>query len=852
MKKLTFLTLVCSISLLSYAAGGNIIYELNGGVTNDYGWKNKADMLVGLNQDYNTVYEIAPTAPLYTWETLDVIMGAADPVTRIPTFATKMFKAIDLPQWKWLQDYIVATVKEQSLPDIAAGEAGDAFWRYNVSAFFVNGKRAGWPVSADYAIAGQTEAFIPTWKHAFAGPTSYDGTAEVIIPNPYKEGFTFDGWYESDDFLGEKITSIPEGATGDKKLYAKWVEYIPTCAEVWAFGAGVDTKASGFVTFINGKNVYVQDATAGLFIEFTNAPEGLKDGDKIIVSGKTALIGEQIKIENAGLLTKESGTVPASQTISLANLIADAANSYKTYMYKLIYMEGLNIKSYNANDNFTLTDGINTITASGITLNQTELPVNTKVNVKLVVAYDTDVMLVGSAQNVTEAPLAKVDPYTYPEKNEIYTLKNRWLISNALDNLSANAIGITDHVRGMAAKDGKMLFIDRNLKQITVVNGTTGAKEAPIKLASNIFTYVNNEGATVSAGTLPFNDIKLDSKGNVLLGNCITSNAGRFQVWKVDLATGSGTLVVDADDLLTLYPEATTMRFDAFGVYGDVDNDAIILAANAMAMEVYKWTITGGVAGATELIELDNLTAGTTITGLANPGSAPQVFPMDEYYFYLDGNATYPTLIDMEGLVVDGFHNNTALYDDSETVPGSTFTMNEGHNGVTEFTYAEEEFLLLAASNTVKAPFSSFRLFKYKDANKEFKDMELMWTFPAAGMGAASNSYRTAVPSVEVNDDKAILYLYTGENGYGVYEFTNKNANSIPNIKNDLNISISVNNKTLQLSEEVASLEVFGITGQLVNSARNTSAIDVLNGGIYIVKVTTIKGETGALKVIVK
>ena len=47
-----------------------------------------------------------------------------------------------------------------------------------------------------------------------------------------------------------------------------------------------------------------------------------------------------------------------------------------------------------------------------------------------------------------------------------------------------------------------------------------------------------------------------------------------------------------------------------------------------------------------------------------------------------------------------------------------------------------------------------------------------MWYFPANGFGSASNGCRTAVPSVEVNGNKATIYLYANDNGYGVYEFT--------------------------------------------------------------------------------
>lgn len=38
-------------------------------------------------------------------------------------------------------------------------------------------------------------------------------------------GFTFDGWYLTKDFSGERITEIKAGETGDRILYAKWLSY---------------------------------------------------------------------------------------------------------------------------------------------------------------------------------------------------------------------------------------------------------------------------------------------------------------------------------------------------------------------------------------------------------------------------------------------------------------------------------------------------------------------------------------------------------------------------------------------------------------------------------------------------
>ena len=172
-----------------------------------------------------------------------------------------------------------------------------------------------------------------------------------------------------------------------------------------------------------------------------------------------------------------------------------------------------------------------------------------------------------------------VDPFVYTPRgaNQEMKLTNKWMYSNVLENYKAAAdlLAPSGMVRGATAKEGVMLFIDRNGKQIIRVNGETGARLTPLKLASNFFTYTgrnkaNTADSTWTAGTLTHNDIKVDNAGNVLVANLITSNAGRFQVWKVNMTDGTGTLVIDQADLATLFPGATTLRFDSGGVWGDV------------------------------------------------------------------------------------------------------------------------------------------------------------------------------------------------------------------------------------------------------------------------------------------
>lgn len=454
-----------------------------------------------------------------------------------------------------------------------------------------------------------------------------------------------------------------------------------------------------------------------------------------------------------------------------------------------------------------------------------------------------------------------VDPFVYTPRGENSEMKltNKWLYSNVLQNYNtaADLLAPANMVRGATVKDGVMLFIDRNGKRIIRVNGATGEKLAPLPLASNFFTYLGRNRANTAdsvwtAGLWGYQDIKKDNAGNILVGNIITSNTGRFQVWKVNMNDGTGTLVIDQPNLATLFPESPSMRFDAFGVWGDVNGKAIIMTANAFnpAMEAYKWVITNGVAGTPTLVELNNDNeTGKDFAAVTNLGSAPQIFPLDENYFYVDGNATLPVLCDMNGNVIDGFKANISKTIDAVTVPGTNLNMNQGHNGLAEFEIEGKYFIVMAATNTDGIPKSAYRLFQFANAGKEFSGLTCLWTFPRDGMGGASNGYRTAMPSVEVSGNKAKIYLYTGENGYGMYEFVVEPPSSTRNTFLD-EINVWGEDSKIMISAEVASAEVYTIAGQLVNRAANVKEISMDNSGIYIIKLIDADGNQKAGKVI--
>jgi uncharacterized repeat protein (TIGR02543 family) len=52
--------------------------------------------------------------------------------------------------------------------------------------------------------------------------TEYTAETEIILPIPYLDLFSFEGWYESSDFSGNKITKISADEYGNKTFHAKW------------------------------------------------------------------------------------------------------------------------------------------------------------------------------------------------------------------------------------------------------------------------------------------------------------------------------------------------------------------------------------------------------------------------------------------------------------------------------------------------------------------------------------------------------------------------------------------------------------------------------------------------------
>jgi len=410
------------------------------------------------------------------------------------------------------------------------------------------------------------------------------------------------------------------------------------------------------------------------------------------------------------------------------------------------------------------------------------------------------------------------DPATYAPV-EGYQLTNNWIYSRTTDNFPS-FLTPKDGLRGMAATESEIYFCKRvgSTFFIVVVDGATGTVTREVNIPSEPF----QNGVDVDGNPtylIALNDIQIDADGNVIVCNLCTDISGSgFRVDKINMETGAVTNVLN--EKFEKVEGTPVLRIDAFNVYGSVDGDGYLMAPIAgtevgQGEIVLKWPIAGGVVGEAEYIFLQEFIP-STATGSA---TAPRVRPVSDELFYHDGNATYPSLYDMEGNLVEGFNA-----ENFETLK----PINEGHNGVTEFSMNGDDFMVFAATNTALAPASSFLITRLGEG-MSMNGMQPIYRLPASGFGNSSNGVRTAIPQVFVDEvnNKAMIYLYVNENGIASYEFST--------------VSTSIGGVDSENSPIVSS-RYYDITGREVAKPAK---------GVFIVKHTHENGATSIEKTFV-
>lgn len=143
---------------------------------------------------------------------------------------------------------------------------------------------------------------------------------------------------------------------------------ISSVADARKASENTELTVKGIVTFIDGKNVYLQDATAGLDAYYSKAQKDIAVGDTLTVKGtKTTYNGlEELKnAETVEIEKAEGETVLPSKTITLKELLDDyEAGNYESTR---VYLEKLTVGTIDSK-NTQLTD------ADGNSINIFKIP----------------------------------------------------------------------------------------------------------------------------------------------------------------------------------------------------------------------------------------------------------------------------------------------------------------------------------------------------------------------------------------------------------------------------------------------------------------------------------------------
>ena len=186
-----------------------------------------------------------------------VKLGGADlsALTFVPTLgiALKNWNA-EFSNVTFKTNETVETVAKYTITQISGGvEVGSLEYTYGEEVTIAPVERQGWKFMGWHLLPDLSDAVIEKLPSMTGGNvivyceyivenytiTYYDGTTELTDENLIKtytyrdyvsleavekEGYTFDGWYETADFSGEKVEAIPMKSEGDKVFYAKYTK----------------------------------------------------------------------------------------------------------------------------------------------------------------------------------------------------------------------------------------------------------------------------------------------------------------------------------------------------------------------------------------------------------------------------------------------------------------------------------------------------------------------------------------------------------------------------------------------------------------------------------------------------
>ena len=256
----------------------NVYYEISDGYGDAYG--------VGLPKTRMQDGSLAYLLHNYRYDGLDATVWGQDVESSLyPDFSGEISGATGLD----LGSVILHTGVDDETLNLTYAP-GYAFYLpvlsydgYAFQGWYANDEFSGEPLGAFLSTSSDQQEFWAKFSKVYtisyvtgSGVTHFgeeilsyvEGVGVTLPKQVTKDGFVFSGWYGNKNLTGERQTEIGSEASGDKTLYAKWLE--KKAPAKGADGCYVITDASelyGFAAIVNGTDGFTMNNSACAYLD---------------------------------------------------------------------------------------------------------------------------------------------------------------------------------------------------------------------------------------------------------------------------------------------------------------------------------------------------------------------------------------------------------------------------------------------------------------------------------------------------------------------------------------------------------------------------------------------------------
>ena len=595
------------------------------------------------------------------------------------------------------------------------------------------------------------EAQNVTIACATQGATIYytlDGS-DPIAPTGGPQGTAYSNPIAISETTTVKAVAIKQGMNNSEIATATYtIETGPsliTIAEARALANNEYALVQGVVTFIDGRNVYVQDTSAGidLYLNNNTVPQGLALGDKVQAYGKKTVFNGLVELTtiNGGDASQFSvistGNALPLAVKTIAEILADH-NGNKMLQSTRVKIVDATVGTINTTNNTPITQENSTLNIYKMPVVEGLLEGDIATVIGIVGCYNNPQLRVASANDVTftHPVVETVATPTFTPAAGIYTEAQNVVIACATQGATifytldgsdptpnsevyTAAIAISENttVKAVATKEGM------NDSEIATAvyefqQPTPPAQETSYTLITNANALISGDKYIVvgikgeaykALGKQAANNrtaVDVTPANNVITLTPATTNEGGVFELTLGQADGKWTLY-DAVNQGYLYAASSSSNYLKVQAENDANGQwTIDIADNGVA------TIKAQGANTRNWLRLNN--NGSPFSCYANG-------QLDVYLYKAGEVPTPPTPSYYNVIIAEGITNGTVTVDTTMALEGATITVNaqpaSGYELTTlTYTYAgvatpidiieTMQFVMPAADVTVNATFT--------------------------------------------------------------------------------------------------------------------------------------------------